>query len=127
MAERSLGEVAKDTAADVRRLIQLEVRLAIDGLKRRLGGMAASLGAAGAGLIFLLFGLLLLLVAAALALSTVMAPWAAFLIVGGGAIVLGAILGAVAAAGLRASTPPIPAETTERLTKDAKWLLNKSA
>jgi hypothetical protein len=126
MSERNLGEVAKDTAADVRRLIQLEIRLAMQGVKRQLLGMAVSLGAAGAGAIFFLFGLLLLLVAAALALGLVMSLWAAFLIVGGGVIVLGAVLVGIAVAGLKASTPPIPAETTERLSEDAKWLLKNS-
>ncbi|HJP66657.1 MAG TPA: phage holin family protein [Actinomycetota bacterium] len=127
MPDRSLGEVAKDTAADVRRLIQLEVKLAVEGLKRQARGMAVSLGAAGAGVVFLLFGLLLLLVAGALALGLVLPLWAAFLIVGGGVVVLGLLLGVIAAMGFRSSTPPIPEETTERLAEDAKWLLNKSA
>jgi hypothetical protein len=128
MAEqRNLGEVAKDTAADVRRLIQLEVRLAVEGLKRQVAGMAVSLATAGAGALFLLFGLLLLLVAAALALSLVIAMWAAFLIVGGGVVLLGALLAGIAVMGLRSHAAPLPDETKEQLTEDAKWLLQKSA
>jgi hypothetical protein len=127
MAERNLGEVAKDTAADVRRLIQLEVRLAVAGLKRQLVGMAVSLATAGVGAVFLLFGFLLLLVAGALALALVMSTWAAFLIVGGGGVLLGGLLALVAAAGIRKHAAPLPEETKEQLTEDARWLLRKSA
>ena len=123
MAERNLGEVAKDTAADVRRLIQLEVRLAVEGLKRQVVGMAVALATAGVGALFLLFGLLLLLVAGALALSLVMAMWAAFLVVGGGIVLVGAVLALVAVKGLRSHAAPLPEETKEQLTEDARWLL----
>jgi hypothetical protein len=127
MAERNLGEVAKDTAADVRRLIQLEVRLAVEGLKRQVVGMAVALATAGVGALFLLFGLLLLLVAGALALSLVMAMWAAFLIVGGGVVLVGAVLALVAVRRLRSHAAPLPEETKQQLTEDARWLLKKSA
>jgi hypothetical protein len=125
MTDRSLGEVAKDTAADVRRLIQLEIRLAIEGVKRQIRGAAVSAATGLAGALFLTFGLLLLLVAGALGLALVVPIWAAFLIVGGGVIVLGAALAAGAAAGMKSkAAAPLPPETREQLTEDAQWLLS---
>src|SRR5947209_1177179 len=108
MTDRTLGELAKDTAADVRRLVQLELRLALEGLKRQVRAVAAYAAAGLVGALFLLYGLLLLLVGAALALALVVSPWAAFLIVGGGVLVLGAMLGGMAAFGIRSSSGPVP-------------------
>jgi hypothetical protein len=124
MSERSLGEVAKDTAADVRRLIQLEIRLAIEGIKRQVRGAAVSAATGLAGALFLTFGLLLLLVAGALALALIVPIWAAFLIVGGGVVLLGAALAVAAAAGLKSKAAPLPPDTREQLTEDAQWLLS---
>jgi hypothetical protein len=127
MAERSLPELAKETASDVKRLIQLEVRLAVEGMKRQLRSSAVYAAAGLTGVLFLVFGLLLLLVGGALALALVLPLWASFLIVGGGVILVGGGLAAAAAAGIRSSSSPVPTETREQLTEDARWLLKTSS
>jgi hypothetical protein len=127
MADRSVPELTKQTAADVKRLVQLEVQLAVEGVKAqvRKKAMAAAAGAAGA--VVALFGLLLALVAAALALALILPPWASFLIVGGGLLLIAGVLGAVAAAGMRARPSPSPREAVDQAKEDVRWVLDKSA
>jgi len=118
---RSLGELFGDLTRETATLVRQEVALAraeISQKASRLGkdvGMIAAGGAvAYAGLIVILFGVALGLVALG------MAPWAAYLLVG---VVAGLIGGLIAWQGMSAlkHADPVPHQTVETLKDDARW------
>ena len=91
--ERTLGQLVADATRDISSIMRSEVALAkaeigADAKKAGLGaGMFATAG------VFAFLALILLLIAAAYGLVAAgLAPWLAFLIVGGVLLVLGAIL-----------------------------------
>jgi hypothetical protein len=127
MADRSVPNLTKQTVADLKRLAQLEVQLAVEGAKAQARAKAAAAAAGAAGAVVALLGLLLVLVAAALALALVLPLWASFLIVGGALLLIAGVLGAVAAAGMRARPSPSPREAMDQAKEDVRWVLEKSA
>jgi hypothetical protein len=127
MSDRSVPDLTKQTAADLKRLAQLEVQLAVEGVKAQLRMKVAAAAAGAAGAVVALFGLLLALVAGALALALVLPLWAAFLSVGGGLILIAGVLGALAVAGMKARPSPTPREAVDRAKEDVRWVLEKSA
>ena len=91
--ERTLGQLVADATRDISSIMRSEVALAkaemsADAKKAGLGaGMFATAG------VFAFLALILLLIAAAYGLVAAgLAPWLAFLIVGGVLLVIGAIL-----------------------------------
>jgi fatty acid desaturase len=91
--ERTLGQLVADATRDISSIMRSEVALAkaemaADAKKAGLGaGMFATAG------VFAFLALILLLIAAAYGLVAAgLAPWLAFLIVGGALLVIGAIL-----------------------------------
>jgi hypothetical protein len=122
---QSVGTAAKVVAERASSIVRLELELAALELKRKvtaLGfGIAFALGAA----LFLLFMLGFALAAAAAAFATVVATWAALLIVTG-ILLLGVIvLGLLAVTKIKKGTPPVPEHaireaklTTEALKSD---------
>jgi membrane protein len=127
MGDRSVPDLTKQTAADLKRLAQLEVQLAVEGVKAQARTKALAAAAGAAGLVVALFGVLLAFVAAALALALVLPLWASFLIVGGGLILIAGALGAFAAAGMKARPKPTPREAMDQAKEDVRWVLEKSA
>jgi len=120
MGERSLPEVAKATAADVTKLVKLELQLVAEGLRGTLKkkGLGAAAGAGGG--LFLLFGFVFLLASAAAALAIVLPWWAALLIIGGALILIAALMFLFARSQLRSET--LPPETKKQIQEDAEWL-----
>ncbi|GAA1699697.1 phage holin family protein [Microcella alkalica] len=110
--------------ADVPRLIGDLVRAEIASLKAEIAGKlkAAGIGAGllvGAGVVAF-FAALVLIAAGVLALSLVLPPWAASLIIG---VVLLIIAGIIAAAGIRSlkrGMPPTPTDTIESVKDDVR-------
>jgi hypothetical protein len=125
MGERSLPEVAKATAADVTKLVKLELKLATEGLKGTLKkkGLGAAAGAGGG--VLLLFGFVFLLASAAAGLAIVLPWWAALLIVGGALVLLAAVMFVFAATRLRSET--VPPETKKQIQEDVEWLRTQSS
>jgi membrane protein len=115
---RSVSELVGQASEQVSRLVRDEMRLAAKELAEK--GKRAGIGAGlfgGAGLCAL-FGAAGLITSAILALSLVLAPWLAALLVG---LVLLLIAGAVSLAGrkqIHAATPPIPEEATKSVKSD---------
>jgi YihY family inner membrane protein len=117
---RSTPQLIKDIAGDTATLVRKEVELARQEVVEALVARAKAAGAlAGAG-VMALFMLVFLGIAGGLALATVMAAWAAFLIVAGAFLLLA--LGAALFAKLRLKTPPLAPEETKRTVKeDVEW------
>jgi Putative Actinobacterial Holin-X, holin superfamily III len=103
VSDGNLPETIKRTAADVRRLAKLQAELVkqrVQSQAKRKGMFAAM--AAGGGFLAL-YALLFLLGAAAAGLAIVFPVWLALLIVGGGVLLLSALLAGVGGLGLRGS------------------------
>ncbi len=119
--DRSLGDLAAAVAAQVSSLVGNHIDLAKAELRdeargaARAGGMAAAAGVSG------LLALIMLSAAAGWALSEVMAPGWAFLIVGAVWTVAGAVLGAAARRQMR-ELDPAPTQTIHEIQEDKQWL-----
>ena len=126
MADKGLSGLVRATVSDVARLMKLEAALASQKLKG--SAQAAGIGAAVAvgGLIFALFGLLLLLVAGAMGLAVVLPLWAAFLVVGGGAVILAGALVMVALRALRRASDRATG-ATDQVKEDLQWVRERSS
>jgi hypothetical protein len=125
--EAGLARLARDTVSDSMRLVKLEIRLAMEGIKRQVGKKALSVGAGGAGAIFLLFGLWFGLASAAAGLAIVLPLWAALAIVAGGSILFGALLAGLAVAGLRSGGGLVPEDTKHEVREDVRWLRKQTS
>jgi Putative Actinobacterial Holin-X, holin superfamily III len=127
MGDRSVPDLTKQTVNDLKRLVQLEVQLAVEGMKDNLRLKATGAGAGLGGAVVALYGLQLALVAAALGLALVLPMWAAFLIVGGALFLIAGALAAFAAARMKTKPSPTPQESVDQAKEDVRWVLEKSS
>ncbi len=119
-AERSLGDLVKFVTEDLSHLVRSEIKLAQVEVTEKAKGVGAGIGAFGAAGVLALFGLGLLLTTAVLALSLVLAPWLAALIV---AVVVFAVAGVAALVGKKKVTeaaPPVPTRAVESVKEDVQ-------
>jgi uncharacterized membrane protein YqjE len=118
--QRSVPEILEDIASNLTQLVQAEFRLAKSELKEgaeRVAGPGATLGA---GAVLAFYGLGFLLLAAVYALSLVMAPWLATLIVGGALVVAaGTLIGAGGTKLKRVNL--MPDKTMRTFEEDVQW------
>jgi putative superfamily III holin-X len=106
MSEGGLPALLKKTAADARRLLQLQGQLVVDTV-RTLARKKALYGAgAFGGAIFVVVGVLFLLASAAAGLAIVLPWWLALLTVGGGLIFGGALVAALSVRGFAGKSEP---------------------
>lgn len=123
--EPSTGELVKQLSEQVSTLLRDELKLAQLEMSRK--GKQAGVGVGmlgGAGLIAL-YGVGCMIACAIIAISGVLRPWLA-------ALVVGAILLAVASAAalfgksrIKRATPPVPMETAESLKVDVEVIKEK--
>jgi hypothetical protein len=119
--DRSISEVLQDILRNVQELLRSEVRLAKAEIREEATRAASSLVWVAAGIAGVLSAWIFLLWTAVYALSTVMAMWAATLVV---AVVV-AIAGSLSiAAGLRRfrQVSPIPERTVESIKENLEWI-----
>jgi Putative Actinobacterial Holin-X, holin superfamily III len=118
--DRSLGELVSEMTRELSQLMRQEIELAKTETKEELAKMTDAGKAFGAGAFLGYLAVLLLAFAAAWGLAAVMPTGFAFLIVG-------AVLGAVAALAFLAGRNrlqnfhPVPQETVETLKEDVEW------
>jgi hypothetical protein len=119
--EAGIGALFSDLVRDVSLLLRQEIALAKAEVTRGVGtlGLGAALVAAGALVAFA--GLIILLLAAVYALSLVLEPWLAALVVGGIVLVLGAGLAVFGKSKLGADAV-VPRRTLRTLKDDAAWM-----
>ena len=91
-ADPSLGVLLKELAHEVPSLMSKEVALAKSELRENLETAKAGVAAVSTGGAVLLGGFVIVLLAAVYALSNVMAPWLAALLVGAAAMVVGFLM-----------------------------------
>jgi hypothetical protein len=97
-----------EVAEHARTLVRLEGELAALEVRQKIAAVGAGAALLVAGGVLALFGLGFLLATLAAALANVLATWLALLVVGGGLVLLAALLLAIGAAQLRRGVPPVP-------------------
>jgi hypothetical protein len=115
--DNSVPGLIKSLADDVTRLFSQEVALAKSEVATALNHIKAGVLSLAIGLGILFAGFIVLLFAAVAALSLVVAPWLAALIVGGVVAVIGLILLLVAKKNLNPESM-VPNRTIDSLKKD---------
>jgi len=118
--DRTTPQLVRSIATDTATLVKKEVELArqelVEAVLAKVKAAAAML-AAGA---MTMFGVIFLGSAAAHALESVVTPWAARLIVGGGFFLLAGLAAAIGL--MRAKRPPLkPEMTVETVKEDVEW------
>ncbi len=119
-ANRSITGLFADLARDMMGLVRTEVEMGKAEIRQKIGQAAGGmiLIAVGGGVTFA--GVLVLLVCAVLALSQVVAPWLAALIVGAATAVVGVVLILMGRGRLQPKSLQ-PSRTLETLREDKRW------
>ena len=118
--EQSTGELVKQVTEQVSLLVRDELKLAQLEMTRK--GKEAGKGAGmlgGAGLVAL-YGVACLIACAIIAISHVLQPWLAALIIGAALLAVAAVVSAVGRSHLRKATPPTPTEAVESVKTDVE-------
>jgi Flp pilus assembly protein TadB len=118
--EQSTGELVKQVTEQLSILVRDELKLAQLEMTRK--GKEAGKGAGmlgGAGLVAL-YGVACLIACAVIAISHVLQPWLAALIIGAALLAVAAVVSAVGRSHLRKATPPTPTEAVESVKTDVE-------
>ena len=118
--ERSVATLLSDLARDFSLLIRQEVALAKAEASEKVGQLGMGVGMMAAGGFVAFAGLIVLMFAGVYALSLVMEPWQAALIVGGVVTLLGLAVVFVGKSKLRADKLT-PQRTIQSIKDDARW------
>ncbi len=103
-----LTRAAEQVTEHAKRVVRLEIELAIVEVKRKLATLGVGMGLVVAAGVLGLFGLGFLLAAIAAGLATFLPMWAALLIVTGALFLIAGGLAAIGIAALKKATPPVP-------------------
>ncbi|MEX2457955.1 MAG: phage holin family protein [Actinomycetota bacterium] len=118
--DRSTVRLIRDIASDTSTLVKQELQLFKQEMTEALSARLKAVAAFAAAGVIALFVIGFMGMSAAAALSNVIAPWAANLIVAGGFLLLA--LAAVLFAKRRLKVPPIaPEETVRTVKEDVEW------
>jgi hypothetical protein len=114
--ERSFATMMQEIVGSIREIVRLEIKLARTEIGASIMAMRQAAVLLSAGIVALLFGVVFLLLAAVYALSLVMPPWAAALVVGGTIAVVAVIC--IAAAMKRMRVVGMPKRTIATLQEN---------
>ncbi len=124
--ERSTGELVKDVAELVPRLVRDEIKLAELEMTQKAKQIGIGAGAfAGSGLIAL-YAVGCLLACAIIALAGVVAAWLAALIIGVALLAVAGIAALVGKNRLSKATPPVPKEAIGSVQADVEEVKEKA-
>jgi uncharacterized membrane protein YqjE len=123
VADRPISAVLHDIVGNVQEIIRAEVRLAKTEVKDELRKAKAAGALIGVGAVMLLLSVLFVLLAIVYALSEVLPPWGAALIVAGSlALIAMVCLGVGAKRAKTVHAPPLTAATMKENVEWAKQL-----
>jgi hypothetical protein len=120
-SERSVAALLSDLASEIGMLVRQEIALLKAELSEKLGSFGLGAGMVAAGGLVAFSGWLVLLACAVLALSNVVAPWLAALIVAVVVLAIGAGLLFVGKRWLNAEAL-VPRRTLNSLREDEAWI-----
>jgi uncharacterized membrane protein YqjE len=118
--QRTVPELLGNIVDNIQQIIRSEFRLAKAELQEKVSRASKLAATLGAGFLLGLYGLGFLLLAAAYALSTVMAAGLAALIVGGALALISIVLVSSSAKKLKALNPA-PEKTIQTLQENVQW------
>jgi hypothetical protein len=122
--QRSVPEVLQDIIGNFERIIRSEFRLAKTEIREEASQAVNPVSVLGGGLVLGFLGLGFLLLASVYALSLVIAPWLAALLVGGLLAIVSSILIASSSANLK-QLNPTPDKTIRSLEENVQWAKNQ--
>ncbi|WP_034271707.1 phage holin family protein [Haloechinothrix halophila] len=118
--ERSTAHLVKDVSQQTSHLMRAEAKLAVHEVTAKAKRAAAGAGLLAAAGVIALYGGAGLLAALIMVIAIALPGWAAALIVGGGLVVLGAVLGLIGALLVRKAAPPTPEDTITSVKTDVE-------
>ncbi|MBP2315819.1 phage holin family protein [Azospirillum soli] len=124
--DRPIAGLFADLARETTNLARAEIELAKTELTEKAGEAAGGIAYVAAGGLIAFAGVLVLLAAAVLALSNVIAPWLAALIVGVVVLAIGGALAMMGKGKLSAKNLQ-PQRTMETLRDDKRWARSQLA
>jgi Putative Actinobacterial Holin-X, holin superfamily III len=119
-----LSGATKRVADHARSIVQLEIQLATAELKKKAAALGVGIGLTTGAAVFAFLALCFGLAAAAAGIATTLPVWASLLIVGGGLILIAAILAAIGITMLRKGSKPVPEQAVEEAQITAEALRN---
>ncbi len=123
-SERSVPEVLQDIVRNIQEIVRSEFRLAKTELKEDVSKASKPGATLLLGVVLAIYAVGVLLLAIVYALSLVMAPWLAALVVG---VAILALAGAFVTAGLKKlrQLVPVPEKTIESMKENVQWAKNQ--
>jgi uncharacterized membrane protein YqjE len=115
---RSTGDLVKLMSEQVSVLVRDEMKLAQLEMTRKGKQAGAGAGLLGGGGLIALYGVGCLIACAIIAISGVLRPWLAALIVGAALLAVAAAAALLGKGRLKKATPPVPGETVARIKTD---------
>lgn len=118
--ERSVGQLVSDASEQLSRLVRDEMRMAATELQqkgKRFGVGAGLFGGAG---VLAVYGIGVLIACAVLALSLVLAPWLAALIIGAAVLAIAGVAALMGRTQVKQATPPVPETAAGNLKQDIR-------
>jgi Putative Actinobacterial Holin-X, holin superfamily III len=116
--QASAGELVKRLSEQVSVLVRDELKLAQLEMSRKGKQAGVGVGLLGGGGLIAFYGVGCLLACAIIALSRVVSPWLAALIVGAALVAISAVAALLGKARLQQAVPPIPTEAVESVQAD---------
>jgi uncharacterized membrane protein YqjE len=120
--ETSTGELVKQLSEQVSRLVRDELKLALVEMTGKAKTAAKGAGLFGGGGVLALYGGGCLVACAVIALTGVLRPWLAALIVGVALIVCAAIAALAGRGEVKKATPPIPSQAADSVKADVEQI-----
>jgi len=121
---RTVPEVLQDIVGNIQEIIRSEFRLGTAEIKEEAAEAAKPVATVGAGIIFGVYALGFLFLAIVYALSTVVAPWMAALIVTGITALMAAVLVASGRGQLK-RVKVVPKRTIATVKENVQWATNQ--
>ncbi|HXM97804.1 MAG TPA: phage holin family protein [Candidatus Dormibacteraeota bacterium] len=122
--QRTVPEVLQDIVGNIQEIIRSEFRLGTAEIKEEAAEAAKPVATVGAGIIFGIYALGFLFLAIVYALSTVVAPWMAALIVTGITALMAAVLVASGRGQLK-RVKVVPKKTIATVKENVQWATNQ--
>lgn len=123
--DRSLADVVRDIIGDIQNIVRSEVRLAKAEMQEEAGKTIRAAGMLAGGALVALFAVGCLVLCLIYALSNVVAPWLAALLVGVGLLVLAGVLVSIGRNRLKDVTPT-PEKTVHSVKENVEWMKNQT-
>jgi membrane protein len=118
--DRSVAQLVNQASEQVSRLVRDEMRLAAAELKEKGKRAGAGAGLFGAATILAWFGAAALFACVILALSLVVAPWLAALIVAVVVLLAAGVLAVLGKRQVQRALPPVPEDTVSSVKQDVQ-------